>query len=279
MSYLQKLGLLCMNTEAAIVFGNFSIYFPKSLLQWKLWCFEVLHKSIAQILSPVQSIMRSSSVRANFRVVLSEFIFTGLHPNTTEVNDKFSVSNSGFGTQSLKIKSLQKSRFISGSHCLAYYGVGIDVREGGKNEEHFSSINLNYKGPKIVSIEAKNKNYTDFGRSTNWSSWRKCTDFSFLINKLKSLDTRFWNNYLHIFYLKPNVQDWCAVGIFFFLFPNSLLYSIFYPSVLEWFRTFSQMSVQTMSVAVIAAYCLGSKPAAYEAQCCCASMLCKILQL
>lgn len=32
MSYLQKLGLLCMNTEAAIVFGNLTICFPKSLL-------------------------------------------------------------------------------------------------------------------------------------------------------------------------------------------------------------------------------------------------------
>lgn len=127
MSYLQKLGLLCMNTEAAIVFGNFSIYFPKSLFQGKLWCFEALHKRIAQILSPVQSIMQSSSVRANFRVVLSEFIFTGLDPNTTEVNDKFSISNSGFGIRSLKIKSLQKSMFISWSHCLAYYRVGIDV--------------------------------------------------------------------------------------------------------------------------------------------------------
>lgn len=127
MSYLQKLGLLCMNTEAAIVFGNFSVYFPKSLFQGKLWCFEVLHKRIAQILSPVQSIMQSSSLHANFRAVLSEFIFTGLDPNNTEVNDKFSISNSGFETQSSKIKSLQNSRFISGCHCLAYYRVSIDV--------------------------------------------------------------------------------------------------------------------------------------------------------
>lgn len=157
MSYLQKLGLLCMNTEAAIVFGNFSIYFPKSLLQWKLWCFEVLHKSIAQILCPVQSIMRSSSVRANFRVVLSEFIFTGLDPNTTEVNDKFSISNSGFGIQSLKIKSLQKSRFISGSHCLAYYGVGIDVWERGKMKNAFHLLTLIIKGQKLFPLKQKKK--------------------------------------------------------------------------------------------------------------------------
>lgn len=39
---------------------------------------------------------------------------------------------------------------------------------GGENEEHFWSIKLNSKGLKVVSKncfhEAKNKNYTDFGR-------------------------------------------------------------------------------------------------------------------
>lgn len=55
--------------------------------------------------------MQSSSVQANFRVVLPEFIFTGLDPNTAEVNDKFSISNNQFGIQSLKF--LQK-RFMTG---------------------------------------------------------------------------------------------------------------------------------------------------------------------
>lgn len=167
MSYLQKLGLLCMNTEAAIVFGNFSIYFPKSLFQLKLWCFQVLHKRIAQILSPVQSIMQSSSVCANFRVVLSKFIFTGLDPNTTEVNDKFSISNSGFGIQSLEIKPLQKSKVHNWVSLFGVLWSRYRCMRGVKNGEHFASINHNYEGPKIVSIEAKNKNYTDFDRSTN----------------------------------------------------------------------------------------------------------------
>lgn len=72
--------------------------------------------------------MQSSSVQANFRVVLSEFIFTGLDSNTTEVNDKFSISSNEFGIQSLKF--LQKNRFMTRSHSLAYYGVGIDVQGG-----------------------------------------------------------------------------------------------------------------------------------------------------
>lgn len=246
MSYLQKLGLLCMNTEAAIVFGNFSIYFPKSLFQLKLWCFQVLHERIAQILSPVQSIMQSSSVCANFRVVLSKFIFTGLDPNTTEVNDKYSISNSGFGIQSLKIKPLQKSRFISGSHCLMYYGVGIDAWEGWKMDSTLHLLTIIMKGQKLFPLKPKIKITLTLAGAQIDPPGEECIDFSFLINKLKCSDTRFWNNYFYLFYLKPNVQDWCAVGIFFFS-PNSLLYSIFYPPVLEWFRTFSQNAVDNVS--------------------------------
>lgn len=79
----------------------------------------------------------------------------------------------------------------------------LGMREG-ENAEDFWSIKLNSKGLKVVSKncfrEAKNKNYTGFGRKTNRSSWRKCIDYSFLV-KPTSLDTRFWKKYAYIFYL------------------------------------------------------------------------------
>lgn len=101
--------------------------------------------------------MHSLSVCINFKII-SAFIFVGLDPNTTEIDEKISVRG-GFGIWSFKC--LQKNRVTSGFCRWARYVGGSDIWGDKKKSENFSSTDFNYKGSKTASMEAEHEDYTE----------------------------------------------------------------------------------------------------------------------